>query len=98
MRDRYRKSTTSGTSSLLAPEHHVALDAGLLVEALEGKIPARGRAPVGHYVARVAPGALENVVEQVAVPAGVLAVDLVVAAHDRARVGALDRHLEGEQV
>jgi hypothetical protein len=34
--------------------------------------------------------------EQDAVPAGVVAIDLVVAAHDRAGLGVLDRDLEGQ--
>ena len=58
---------------------HVELDAALLVQPLEGELPARSRAPVGHDPARVAPGALEHVLDQDAVAAGVLAVDLVVA-------------------
>ena len=62
------------------PEHRVDLRAGFLVEPLERELPARRGAPVGHHPAPVAPGALEHLLEQDAVAAGVLAVDLVVAA------------------
>lgn len=50
------------------------------------------------HPAFIDPGALEHFIEQMVIAADVLAVDLVVAAHDRAGLRALDRDLEGEQV
>jgi hypothetical protein len=47
---------------------------------------------------RAALRALQHVIEQVAVVAGIVAVDLVVAAHDRTRLRPLDRDFEREQV
>ena len=56
------------------------------------------RAPIGHDPALVAPFALQDRVEQEVVLARPVAVDFVVRTHDRARLTALDRDLEGEQV
>src|SRR5262249_29159982 len=68
------------------------------IEALERVLPLWHRAPVGHDVALVAPAVLEHLVQKVVISASVLAVDPVVAAHDRAGLRALDRDLECEQV
>ena len=96
---RRRSASRSGVRERLGVPHHpVDLRARLLVEPGERELPRRRRAPVGHHPARVAPVALEDVLEQVAVAARVLAVDLVVAGHDRARLRALDRDLERQQV
>src|SRR5690606_28229676 len=73
-------------------------NAGFLIEPRERKLPARDRPPVAHHVALVAPGSLEDRLQELSVAAGVLAVDLVVARHDRAGLGALDGDLEREQV
>src|SRR5262249_22098658 len=81
---------------LSAPQLRVKLNAALLVEALERELPARGGAPVGHHPAGIPEGALEDLLEEDTGPAGVVAVDLVVGAHDRAGLRALDGDLEGE--
>jgi len=83
---------------LRPPVHLVDLDAGLLVEPREGELPVQGGAPVGHHPARVAPGALEHVLEQDPAAARVIAVDHVVAGHHRAGLRALDGDLERQQV
>src|SRR5690606_24291042 len=70
----------------------------LLVESFQRKLPFRRCAPIGHHPALVAPSTLEHVVEQMMIAAGGLAIDLVVPAHDRARLRTLDRDLECEQV
>ena len=54
--------------------------------------------PVGHHPAPVAPVLLQNPVEQEVRAAGRLTVHIVIAAHDRARLAALDGDLEGQQV
>ena len=56
------------------------------------------RAPVGHDEAFETPRIAQDVGQQRAVFAGVVAVDPVVAAHDRPRLGLLDGGLERGQV
>ncbi len=57
-----------------------------------------GAAPVGEDEALELPVALEDLVEDVVVLAGVVAVDAVVGAHDAGGFGEADGDLEGEQV
>ena len=71
----------------------------LLIEAVQrGLDRAVGRAPVGDDPALEAPVLLQDLVEQVVVLAGVVAVDEVVGAHHRRGLGDADGDLEGEQV
>src|SRR5262249_54347825 len=72
------------------PKDRVELDAQLLIETLERELPLWRRAPIGHHIALVSPGALEDFVQEVMAPTRVGAVHLVVAAQDRARLRALD--------
>ena len=83
---------------LRVPVDLVDLETALLVEPLERELPAQGGAPVGHHPSRVGPRALEHVLEQYGVAAGVVAVNLVVAGHHRAWLRTLDRDLERQQV
>ena len=76
----------------------VDLLAALLVEAVDGVLHPVHRAPVGHDPARIAPVLLQHLVEQEVGAAGGLAVEEIVAAHDRTRLAALDGDLEGQQV
>src|SRR5690606_2504565 len=73
-------------------------DPRLLIETLEREVPRGCRAPVGHHPALVTPCALEHLVQKMVVPAGILAIDLVVPGHDRTGLRAFDCDLEGEQV
>ena len=57
-----------------------------------------GATPVGEDEALEAPVVLEHLVEGVVVLAGVVAVDVVVGAHDAGGMGHGDGDLEGEQV
>ena len=57
-----------------------------------------GATPVGEDEALEVPIVLEDLVEGEVVLAGVVAVDMVVGAHDSGRVGETDGDLEGEQV
>ena len=71
----------------------------VLVEAGIGSgLGAVGRAPVGHHIALRAEIAAQHFGEQPAALAGVDAVHLVVGAHHRAGIGALDGDLEREEV
>ena len=73
--------------------------AHLEVEALQdGLAGVVGAAPVGDDAAREAPLALEHLVEQVVVVAGVLAAELVVGAHHRERPALAHSRLERRQV
>jgi hypothetical protein len=73
---------------------------GLLhVEAGEGGLGgAVGAFPVGEDEAFEAEVALEDLVEEIVVFAGPVALDAVVGAHDGERVGDVERDLEGEEV
>ena len=55
------------------------------------------RAPVGHHEAGITPIALEHLVKQPVVLAGIGSVHLIVGAHHAARMPALDGDLEGER-
>ncbi len=57
-----------------------------------------GSAPVGEDEAFEAPGVFEDVVEEVLVFAGPVAVDLVVGAHDGGCVGDVEADFEGEEI
>jgi len=57
-----------------------------------------GAGPVGDDEAFVAPVFFQDLVEEVVVFAGVVAVDLVVGAHDGGGLRDGDGDLEGEQV
>ena len=73
--------------------------ARLLVKAVVRRLlGAVSRAPVAHHIAAQAEVALKHAVQEPVVLAGKVAIDLVVGAHDRARIAALDRELESEQV
>ena len=80
------------------PHHHVDLRARLLVEPRQRVVPGGRGPPIGHDPARVAPRALEDLLEEDPVGARVVAVDLVVGGHDRAGLAAFDGDLEREQV
>jgi hypothetical protein len=53
------------SEGFLPPKLHVPLHAGVLVQPLQRKVPARGGASVGHHPASVAPSVFEHLVEQV---------------------------------
>ncbi len=72
---------------------------GLLVEPVQGGGGgAVGRAPVRHHIAPIVPVALEDLIEQPIVFAGKGAVDVVIGAHHRARIGVGDGDFEGQKV
>ncbi len=73
--------------------------AGELIEAGIGCF-GRGvdRAPVGHDVALEAPVLFEHPVVEVVVLTGPVAIDEIIGAHDRAGIGQVIDHLEGQQV
>jgi hypothetical protein len=80
---------------LVLPVQRVDLDAALLVEPLEGEVPARSRAPVGHHPARVAPRAPRQAAQGTAHRHGAADPPLdVCGGHRRLGAGARDRHGE----
>ena len=77
----------------------VELFARFLIEAGERRADRRvDGAPVGHDEARIAPVALQDLVQEPVVLAGIDPVDLVVGAHDRARSALLDADLESQKI
>ena len=77
----------------------VGTERGFLVEAVVRGVHGRmHRAPIRQDETFVAPIALQNLVQQIIVLAGIDIVDTIIGAHHRAGVAALDGDLEGEQV
>ena len=77
----------------------VELAARLLVQPVaRGLHGGMHRPPIGHHPTRIGPVLLEHGIEQEVVLAGEVAIDGHIGAHHRARLAALDRELEGEQV
>ncbi len=70
----------------------------LIQPAVGGALGGVHRAPVGHDPAGIVPVALQHLVQQEVALAGIVAVDAVVGAHDRARPTALDGDLEGQEI
>src|ERR1700722_6942888 len=80
----------------------VALEnpAGLFVIETGGRSfgGAVGPAPIGEYESFEVPVFLQEIVEEVFVLAGIVAVETIVGAHDGGDVGLLDPDLEGEKI
>ncbi len=84
------------------------VEVDLLVEDLGGRFLIQPRihrlrravhaTPVGHHEAGILPVALQHLVEQIVVLAGPVAIELVVRAHHRTGLAALDRQFESQQV
>ncbi len=100
MSSRRACGTSPAEDGLLEGLAEEVVVAGLVhVEAGErGLDGGVGATPVGEDEALEAPVLLEDLVEGVVVLAGVVAVDVVVGAHDAGGVGVGDGDLEGEQV
>ncbi|RMS15176.1 hypothetical protein ALP75_201252 [Pseudomonas syringae pv. actinidiae] len=77
----------------LEPARHV--DIGACPGALEGVLNG---VEIAHDVALEAPLAFKNVGNEMMIFTRVLAVDLVVAAHDRSNIGVLDQRFEAGQI
>ena len=76
----------------------VELRARLLIKPVKRCRQPWHSAPVGHHETFVPPVALEHLVEEIIAVAGLVAVNLIIRAHNRSRPATLDADLKREQV
>ena len=75
-----------------------ALPIRCLIESVCRGIRALDGSPIRHHPARKTPIALQDVVQEVIVPAGVGAVDAIIGAHHRAGTSTLECDLKREEI